>query len=218
MYENKIYIAPNYTLDECKQLFFNLTVSSDNDTWEEALEIFSDRMDARFFDAIQLLLEQCHRKGQQWQHNLSFSIMALNCLLIETLQQFYEGLESTPSRRNQDAFRKFLRRSVHFNFPRAIADQFYGKIRCGILHQAETKDNVALSFTNFGPMVEYTEHGWLVFNVNYVTEALIKEYVDYCNRLRLSSETELRQNFINKMIYITTKANSQNAQVFPRRP
>lgn len=84
MYEDQIYIAPNYTLNHCKNIFFNLSANSSPEKWLEALDIFQDRMNARFFNGIQILSQ--YGNGEHWEHNLSFSIIALNCLLIETLK------------------------------------------------------------------------------------------------------------------------------------
>lgn len=207
MYHGRIHIAPNYTLEECKEVFLNLTPTSDEEVWRYALSIFSDRMNARFFDAIRTLSGRCN---DQWGHNLSFSIMALNCLLIETLQQFYDGLESTAPRKNEAAFKRFLSRSYYFRFSREVAEQFYRNIRCGILHQAETKGNVALSFSDDEPMVEERDSGWIVFNVKKISESLVREFDSYLDKLYEPSETILRSHFILKMRFIVLKADSEN--------
>lgn len=216
MFEDRVYIAPHYTLECCKEVFFNLRITSATAEWDQAIEIFKDRMDARFFDAIRILLQQC--KGHQWEHNLSFSIMALDCLLIETLQQFYEGIESTPPRQNHHTFRKFFRQSDQLNFSKEITAQFYRNVRCGILHQAETKGNVALSFAEFGELFEIKNNGWLVFNVKLITEALFREFENYVYRLGQTSETNLRQNFIRKMNFIILQAHAEEALASDHQP
>jgi hypothetical protein len=207
MYHGRIHIAPNYTLEECKEVFLNLKPTSDEEVWRYALRIFSDRMNARFFDAIRTLSGSCN---DQWGHNLSFSIMALNCLLIETLQQFYDGLESTPARKNEAAFKRFLSHSNYFGFSRKVSEQFYRNIRCGILHQAETKGNVALSFSDDEPIVEERDSGWIVFNVKKVSESLFREFDSYLDKLYEPTETKLRSHFILKMRFIVMKADSEN--------
>lgn len=68
-----------------------------------------------------------------------FSIMANCCLLIETLESFYRGWDSTKNE-SEKAFLKFFTRDKNFaEF--SIDDMpsiFYRNIRCGILHQGET--------------------------------------------------------------------------------
>jgi len=207
MYHGEIYIAPNYTLEECKRIFRTLNAFSTTNEWCIATDILIDRMNAGFFDAINLLSDQCDdRRG----HNLSFSIMALNCLLIETLQQFYEGNDTTPGG-NEVAFKRFFDRSPHFHryFNGTISNQFYSNVRCGILHQAQTKRNVALEF-NGDIMVQHKGRPrWLVFNTKAISHALHNEFVDYIERLKSDSELELRHNFVRKMRFIVQKAESR---------
>jgi hypothetical protein len=68
-----------------------------------------------------------------------FLIMAAVCLLIETLQQFHNGQDETRGK-HEEAFEKFFENDKEF-FPNCAEHYilFYRKIRCGILHQAESK-------------------------------------------------------------------------------
>lgn len=203
MYDNKLYLSPRYTLEVCKEIFLNLGGASTEERWLTAIEIFEDRMNARFFEAISLLSDRCEeRRG----HNLSFSIMGLNCLLIETLQQFYDGVDQTASN-HANAFRRFFTNSPHFKlyFNDEISRRFYKDVRCGILHQAQTKNNVALEF-NENEMVRYAENGWLVFNVKAINHALYSEFQDYLSKLRSPNQVNLRSNFVKKMIGIVLTA------------
>lgn len=67
-----------------------------------------------------------------------FLIMAISCLMIETLQSFKEGKPDT-SRIGKKIFKNFFK-SEQNNFPGfyEISNEFYKDIRCGILHQSET--------------------------------------------------------------------------------
>jgi hypothetical protein len=81
--------------------------------------------------------------------HFAFSVMALNCLLIDTLSQFVSGTDSSTAK----AFKQFIRErlpdrySSRLEIPIAhndgkkatlvdIADVIYHGFRCGILHQA----------------------------------------------------------------------------------
>ncbi len=77
----------------------------------------------------------CYKNG--------FAMMASGCLLIETLESFYEGLGDT-ERRSKEMFKKFFERerSLLGNFN---SDKFYENVRCGILHQAETTEGYKIS-------------------------------------------------------------------------
>lgn len=68
-----------------------------------------------------------------------FSIMANCCLLVETLESFYQGWSNTKGK-SEKAFVSFFSRDTNFKaFSTGdLPKQFYEKIRCGILHQGET--------------------------------------------------------------------------------
>jgi len=89
--------------------------------------------------------------------DFAFSVMALNCLLIDTLSQFVAGIESSRS----DEFKEFIRNRLPSTYScklktpirhndgrkdkkgkfkeellKDVADALYHGFRCGILHQA----------------------------------------------------------------------------------
>lgn len=69
-----------------------------------------------------------------------FCLMAVSCLMIEALQCFWEGLPRTPKSNGADLFRRFFDRNSNMGIPSGLGGRFYGNVRNGILHQAETTD------------------------------------------------------------------------------
>ena len=72
-----------------------------------------------------------------------FMIMAVSCLLIETLETFYQGWESTePTKkrpgRSKLAFQLFFDHQWQFKSFQGHGAPFWKHVRCGILHQGET--------------------------------------------------------------------------------
>ncbi|WP_183384493.1 hypothetical protein [Halomonas stenophila] len=133
-----------------------------------------------------------------------FSIMALDCLLIETLNQFYQGLDETP-RDNQGQFWKFFRGSEHFkpNFNKKCSNIFYSHVHCGLLHQAQTKKGTLIRADQdrmIGPAPGGLTKGIIVDRVRF-HEALKQEVSTYSRRLEAGDEdgADLRKNFIKKM-------------------
>ena len=61
--------------------------------------------------------------------------MAIDCLLIETLQSFRDGLTNTKNK-SKKMFERFLTSSESFreHFSKDEAVSFYYDFRCGILH------------------------------------------------------------------------------------
>lgn len=66
-----------------------------------------------------------------------FTIMAVACLMIETLESFYRGWPRTDGR-SELAFCSFFSRWPQFAALRQHSNGFYKHVRCGVLHQAET--------------------------------------------------------------------------------
>ncbi|MBY7739416.1 hypothetical protein [Paenibacillus polymyxa] len=146
MYHNNIYISPRYCLED--YLVLNLSLTSDEQAWGRVIDIFADRIEGRFLLLIQ---EYSDNIATNYRHiDYSFSSIALCSLLIETLHQFYNGLDVTVFRGHKEAFIRFLTRSTYFGryFTRRTAGFFYSDIRNGILHQAQTKRNTQLTLIN----------------------------------------------------------------------
>ena len=66
-----------------------------------------------------------------------FTMMAVSCLMIESLESFCQGWENSNGR-SKRAFCHFFDSHSQFDSFRGHSAQFYKNVRCGILHQAET--------------------------------------------------------------------------------
>lgn len=201
MSKDRVYISPRYYLED--YLALNLSLTSDEQTWQRAINIFSDRIEGRFLLLIQEYSDNITANYRYIDY--SFSTMALCSLLIETLHQFYNGLDVTVFRGHKEAFVQFLTRSNYFGsyFTRRTASFFYSDIRNGILHQAQTKRNTQLTFEQENMIIEI-ENGISLDVIKFKNE-LLNEYQEYLERLSNESNHELRENFIKKMDYITTR-------------
>jgi hypothetical protein len=68
-----------------------------------------------------------------------FTIMAVSCLMIESLESFRQGwVNSGGKGMGQLAFCGFFDCHTEFECFRGYSAKFYKNVRCGILHQAET--------------------------------------------------------------------------------
>lgn len=106
-------ISPKYRVSDWRN-----AVRSDD--WSTMVAIFNDRLHGRFLEPIELI-----EKDGNIGEFAGFSIMALDCLLVETMNQFYQGLDETPSN-HQKQFWKFFRASEYFksNFTKKASDTF----------------------------------------------------------------------------------------------
>ena len=190
-------ISPRFTANDWLELD-----RDNNADWPRALEIFTDRIEGRFLGPIRSL------QSGKWT---GFAILALDSLLIETLQQFWEGVERTPTkispkgcRQLQSAkyFGAFLRGPLfQGQFSRQTTDKFYTTVRCGILHQAETAGTSRVR--RRGNIVALREDrlGIDVHPIKFHDE-LERAVTRYVAILSNPAETTRRNNFWNKMDHI----------------
>ncbi|MCD6360229.1 MAG: hypothetical protein J7M38_05130 [Armatimonadetes bacterium] len=186
-------LSPNYTVDDWRRLDF----TSEED-WSKAIDIFRDRIDSRFLLPVQAMLDDPRSAA-----SCGFAVLAVDCLLIETLQAFREGTHKT-EQRSENAFVEFLTTSPDFKsyFDDGKARLFYKHFRCGILHQAETYGDSLVKSGSCHPMVARSPSGKsLVINRDRFHSALVAHVERYARELREESGTDgpLRRAFRSKM-------------------
>lgn len=131
-----------------------MTGSSSKALWENATSLMDSRIETRYFTPINALLKLRHFKGE------GFSVMTLICSLLEFYQSCYEGkyykYKADETRfvygESGAKFKAFL--TCHEPFKgifagtlkkptkkiSTFADDFYVNVRCGLLHEAGTKN------------------------------------------------------------------------------
>jgi hypothetical protein len=180
----------NWTVEDYRNATNDFATEDD---WQKAITIFECRIRGRYLDIVEAI-ERYEFAG--------FAVMALDCLLIETLQQFYDGMHRTKGT-SKSAFCRFLTQSSfkdHFN--RKSAAKFYEYIRNGILHQAEIKGSSRIWIRHDTPLVCDAPNGnGLIINRHLFHQQLMCEFQDYVSRLRECdpSDDKLRRNFRAKM-------------------
>lgn len=109
--------------------------------WSKKPEFIRRRLFERYIDPVKAL----DRHPDTKICKNGFYIMAVSCLLIETLVSYWRGWSTTESSRDvhgrqikgksAKAFKLFFRVSSRFGAFRST--KFYKHIRCGVLHQGE---------------------------------------------------------------------------------
>ena len=188
-------ISPRYTASDWRQLAFQTEAE-----WRTAVDIFKDRIRERFLDPI-TRIEKCAYAG--------FAVVALDCLLIEMLQQFREGVNRTPAGKSKEFFVKFLTETSYGErFDDRMAGLFYRQIRCGILHQAEVRGSSKILVGGDGvPLVAYSDDSkGLIVNRKLFHEQLLAAFNAYVEQLLDPQNQELRNRFRKKMSNICKSA------------
>ena len=177
----------------------------DENDWDIAVTIFEDRINFRYMNIIREINGNGKFSG--------FSIMALSCMLMETLAQFYDGLNTSNDARhpcghsmnNTDFYVQFLtEKSFIFRhyFNPEQARIFYQDIRCGLLHACETGRNSRIKLSYGERLFVQRGRSLTVYRERFVY-VLQNEFDTYCHHLRENNNRqELRPNFRNKMNFI----------------
>jgi hypothetical protein len=143
-----VYIAGFKTVDDWKAFRSSLTLGKDPARWQEAFDsYFHARLSLRYLNPIKILQENGTFQGE------GFSILAIQCSLIEFLESTVQGISYRYRRKkdpsltqyeysdSSDIFVQFLTKRKPFSqsFDEQSATDFYVNIRCGLLHEARTK-------------------------------------------------------------------------------
>jgi hypothetical protein len=142
------YITRDKRASDWRAFRAMLMVGGDPTAWERAFtEYFRARLSLRYLNPIRLLQEHGSAEGE------GFSILAVQCTLIEFFESTVQGLNyryvrrgatSRPHEYSDSAalFTGFLctREPFASEFDQNLADDFYAGVRCGLLHEARTKN------------------------------------------------------------------------------
>ena len=196
-----MYIAPGIDRDEWLKL--ELDNAGGSPDWNRAIEIFNARIQSRYLEPVDLLIKADESRSPI-ERRYGFSIIAIDCLLIETLQSFRDGLTDTKNK-SKEMFKKFLteRKGFREHFDKTQAETFFYDFRCGILHQAEIMGPSLLWSVGLlkGEKADATPY----INRTKVHEVLKDELKQYAAELKDPSNSELRKNFRTKMDFISRK-------------
>ncbi len=180
-------ISRSFTIGQWQKL--DLSVE---ENWGCAVEMFKDRLETRYLEHIRHLLPM---------KTSGFAVLALDCALIETMENFKRGTRTTPSGKGKDYFVSFLTSSKfaeHFTVERAAI--FYRQIRCGLLHQSEAGELSRIKRGGSLPLVSDTaDMKSLILNKVLFHELLEEEIQLYYAEIRAGASPEQRANFKKKM-------------------
>jgi FMN-dependent NADH-azoreductase len=228
MENNGIKISPKFYQKD----WLDLDLSKNSkENWDKAIEIFKDRIEGRYFKQIQAL-----DNNQDISIRLfsGFAIMSLTCLLVETLEQFWTG-NITTSRKNKQntkskksffslfsskketfisndaiVFHTFFQRSSELkNFFDTVekSNVFYTKIRCGLLHQGQTKGKSLIHIKKNEPMLKWINENNIEEGISIHRRLFVKEiykiYEIYIDELKKPNNQNFRRKTLGKkMKYI----------------
>lgn len=159
---NTTYFHKNFTVDDAKRLLNEIDCGDEHSRNRIKNEIsihLQKRIEENYFKPIELL---CEKTDQDC--NVGFITMGLLCILIELLYEMKNGKDES---RVYDAYKTVLP-TVDTLFTEQLIRKFYRGVRCGIVHQGQTKANTAISFETDKVMVYmdklYLFNPWILYD------------------------------------------------------
>lgn len=193
-------IAPNFSAEDWKIL----DLENSEDDWQRAIDAFEQRLFARYVDPVDVLIET-EKEVNPKDKRFGFTTLAIDLLLMETLQAFKEGLPDTNGQ-SAIVFKSFLKESPRFSPYFSTEPErhaFYKQFRCGILHQAEVQSSALV--WSVGDLYDRTSTPEIV-NRMFVHRALKEDLEDYIKLLRDPASVAARTAFKNKMDALANRA------------
>ena len=83
-------IAPNFSAEDWKKL----DLENSEDDWQRAVDVLEQRLFARYIEPIEVLIE-AEKEVNPKDKRFGFTTLAIDLLLMETIQAFKEGLPDT---------------------------------------------------------------------------------------------------------------------------
>lgn len=226
-----VQICRGFTDEQWKMLRKRLD-EQDEAAWTCAVEVFERRIKERFVSCIEALMAADSKLSVSIPAGApadcstlpdddgrpvvvpGFSMMALCCLLAETLQGFREAPPTKPvvvgpctypkgqciKPSTTDQFREFLRRPAFGNAfdDEKIAKKFVNGVRNGIFHEAETRGWVIQRDRPEGQILAQKGNRYAL-NRSEFYKALKTEFDLYLRELRDPANSALRSRFVKKM-------------------
>lgn len=181
----------------------SLIPGGEEGAWKKAYtSYFQARLSYRYLKPITTLQQNDTKNGE------GFSIVAIQCSLVEFLESTLSGksyslrLSSDPLiaqyqySKSGAIFKDFLVKRPPFSreFDLALANDFYENVRCGVLHEARTKNGWTLSASNKnGSIVEPNLK--ILYRNNFQTALL--DFVGWYKR-ELPVRQDLQEAFLRK--------------------
>lgn len=200
-------IAPGHRVKGWKSLM----LEDDNGTpadWAKAIDILDARIRRRFIEPAQLLIDAEDRRGRGAN---GFAVLAIDFLLIETIQGFREGL-TNHDRQSKALFKAFLTNWPVFTacVPGGkdidnLATRIFEQGRCALHHTGST-DRIIVRKSDTvgkrGKVFVFHDDGRITINRTLLHKELSKAFDDYLTDLRGPENTDLRKKFKDKMDHI----------------
>lgn len=179
-----------------------------NEKWSLAFYFFEERIRTRYLNPIEAILKMDDNLGE------GFAVVNLQCSLIEMIECFINGLifnypnfikpsGAIYNKGSKSVFESFFKERKPFCGLDIDGLDFYKSVRCGLLHETQTKNGWIIRAEGIDKSIENK----IIFRNNFQRE-LEDLIIDYKSsivegkKLNNIESIELRKNFISKFNHI----------------
>lgn len=189
---------------------FNLPENPCPEIWARAFdEYLYPRLETRYLHPIEAIKKIDKAKGE------GFSMMAILCTLVEFLESTIQGhkyvkrkgheREEDLALRNEYSwsgaiFKSFLtnRHPFYNHFDQASATSFYDEIRCGLLHEARTKNGWKILAASEDQSIIDSENQ-IIYRNNF--QGALEEFIAWY-RNELQTKRQFQEAFVRKFDHL----------------
>lgn len=170
--------------------------------WSKAARIVKDRLDGRFLRYATNCLRSPHS---------GFVVLSIDSLLLETLQQFRNGIIDGTGKSELMVTRFLAGKRFQPEFDQMARNAYYKDIRCGLLHQAEAK-RMWLVRRNQSRILQPSPDGQgYIIDVRLFHKAVRDSLNDYLCELTDPEKGNVRANLWTKMDHICSVRTARGA-------
>lgn len=182
-------ISPHYHDRDWKRLDLE-DPSANEDDWQSAADIVEDRVRGRLINWIDKIASDRFS---------GFAVVALDCILIESLYGFENG-EPSPKNAGDKVYREFLARPrfTPGGFDKKAIRSFSKCIRNGITHDGETRKGWRIEKNFPSGMILDKVQLWYRLNRTEFHKAVVTEFEEWLGKVR-SRDDSARKNMRERM-------------------
>lgn len=203
---DKMYFSKSCKVEDAKQLYREFEEARDTENVREATKKFQDicrymkqRVDDHYISPIKTFLHATRTHDHREQYG--FIVMSVNCILIEFYYEMLKGYDQS----DHDGSARHAYITILPQLDSEITEEeatvFFKGIRCGIVHQGQTKKNVAIT-CEYEKIIGRIGKYYLC-NPETLFKTLIEHYKAYWDLLSMKKYTDLESKcLIKKFDYI----------------
>lgn len=199
-------LGPSLTVAKWETIRAKLHTETYDANWEAAIEGIEGRFNERFIKPADAIQKLDTNDTLAFPEGRGFAIVALDCLLLESLYGYETGERTRSSGATSAAFENVLTSKVQFvqAFAReGLAASFGRAVRNGLLHDGETRGGwIIWRGTVSGPLVQLQPDNRLVLYRDAFHAAVKASVAEYFAKLRRAHDSDglkLRKAFMDRV-------------------